>query len=250
MFNYNYKQASAIAFSSALPVEMKPFIDCCRIDKISAPGPFQVYSGHCGTLPVIALETGPGSERSLLAHKYLFSNFTISHIIVFGLAGAVGSGLTHGTIIKPDRAAHSRSLGEAVKLDPVANVSSWNGNVVDSGLVMEVERLYDIEDKKKINNPDVVIVDMESFSVASLAKEYGIAVSVVRVIADELAFDFGTGDKPMTKNGQFKSASASSVLQFKKLATLAARKNAGYLRCIIDTIHEQQSGYIPDWDIT
>ncbi len=243
MFDQMTEQTSNIVFSAALAPEVKPLVKLLSIDQIISPGPFTIYVGRYGSQPVIVLQTGSGSEGAILAHDYLISNFQVSHIIVFGFAGAVLAGLKPGDILIPNKAALN-NRGGVVALDSIYPIETWSGDVYNGGTTLQVDRLYDAEDKSRIENPDVVMVDMESYGIASLAKEHGIPVSVIRVIADDRGFNFHTGDKLIEKNGPFKGASLSSVARFKKLAVGAAKVNADYLHSLIKTDSAFGSGVI------
>jgi len=223
----NHRQFKYILLAAALPVELAPILEKIEVESsISGPGR-KLHMGSWNMRRVIALQTGAGSKRAADAVGSVLDAFEVSAILVLGLAGAVAPDLSVGAIVIPDKVASVENLEEKLLPDPLAAGVVNAPEVAHGGLLAQVDRPYGVADKTGLKKSGVTCVDMESYTIAALARWRGVRVSVVRSISDDADFDFGS--MRYQSDGGFEWDDQSTRAAFETAAKTAARTMAEFL---------------------
>jgi len=217
----NFQSEKVIGLSAAMPVEVTPVLDLFSETEVCSPGKFRVYKSLYKSIPIIIVETEQGRDRAAKAIEYLHENFHIRRLIGFGLAGAVAPQLRTGDVVAPDRVSRADRLEDFIALDPIEGIEKWSGKLTVGGLAVEADRPFYMNDKRAIANVGAVMVDMESYATASIAKKYNTPVSIVRAIVDESAYDMESIVKNKKRGPDYQN--------FKDMAKVSAGKNADCL---------------------
>ncbi|VAX19505.1 hypothetical protein MNBD_NITROSPINAE04-2462 [hydrothermal vent metagenome] len=229
----NFHSEKALGLCAALPVEVAPVLDLFSEIEVYSPGKFRIYKSLYKSMPIIIIETEQGRDRAAKAVEYLYENFHIRRLIGFGLAGAVAPQLRTGDVVAPDRVSRADRLEDFIALDPIDGIEQWNGKLIVGGLAVEVDRPYNINDKRAIAKTGAVMVDMESYATASIARKYNTPASIVRAIVDESDYDL----ESIVKNEK----RGPDYANFKDMAKTATRKNADCLVYALAKILENLS---------
>lgn len=229
----NFKSKSMIGLSAALPIETRPLLDLLPEIQVCSSGKLRIYKSSYKSMPIVIVETGIGRERTERAVEYLFENFNIRWQIGFGLAGAIAPQLRSGAVVSPDRISRAPRIEDFIPLDPIGGIEKWSGELICGGLAVETDKPFYTKDKKAVAKSGAVMVDMESYATASIAKRYNTPVSMARVILDEAGYDL----EPIIS----KEKQRPDYRNFMDMAKTSARKNANFLLYALDKILENHS---------
>ena len=125
----------------------------------------------------MAIATGVGTELAASSTRRLLDSVEVSHVIVFGIAGAVSDGMALGTIIRP-KAVVDGATGTAYApesrgdTDPHGTIWTTDKLITDPGVL------------GALRSRGVVALDMETAAIAAVCERSQIGWSVVRVISD------------------------------------------------------------------
>ena len=155
--------------------------------RILAKGP--IAAGELTHLPqdAMLLLSGIGANRARLAAETLLENGATA-LVSWGFAGGLDPGLSPGSLILPESILATdqsiyyvdpvwhESLGNQLK----SHVDLHRGTLAESTVVLD----SCAEKTALFHRTGAMAVDMESASIALVAKEAGIALMVIRAITD------------------------------------------------------------------
>lgn len=170
-----------------MPLELRAVVRAGRLRRTDgSSGPVR-HEGTVGRWRVAAGLTGIGTERAQAATVALLDATEPDHVVVVGIAGAVGRTHGLGDAIDPDRVVDAGS-GRAFTPHPLGALSGRHGTLVTGDeLVRDPARLAALE------ADGVVALDMETAAIAAVCEVRGVPWSVARAISD-VAGDDIVGD--------------------------------------------------------
>lgn len=222
---------SVTVLAAALDVETRPVLDMFGpFKELERTGGYKIHEGALNGRALVIMKTGVGADAATRAHRRVHEMFDVGHVIIFGIAGSLTADLRLGCVVAPDRVADVNKPDRALALDPLPPGGDHGDKVRFGGLALQVDRPYGAEDKQMISAPGAVMVDMESYTAALIAREHGALVSVARAISDGPEVEFDHGVDP----GEIRDPSRVSVRpigdpRFRRAARRAAMANAEFL---------------------
>jgi adenosylhomocysteine nucleosidase len=166
-----------LAFLCAMPIELRPLARRLSLRRARVEG-ISAYAGTCGGRPALALATGMGTALAAAATERLLDAATVSHVRVFGIAGAIDGATPVGTIVRPELTVAGASGRQFVP-----RAAGDGGRV--SGILWTTDELITGGDVlADLRARGVVALDMETAAIAEVCARRGVSWSVVRVISD------------------------------------------------------------------
>ena len=131
--------------------------------------------------PVVVTHTGPGPKNARQGVELLLGEFTIDHLLVAGVCGALSPGLKRFEIV-------ASSIDE----DWIASVTA--DRKYKKGTIATVPRmLLTARDKQRhwenLGKPENAVVDMETSVFEEVADRVGVPCLAIRVVLDEAGED-------------------------------------------------------------
>ena len=167
-----------LAFLCAMPMELRPLARRLSLRRARVEG-IAVYAGTCGGRPALALATGMGTILAAAATERLLGAAAVSHVQVFGIAGAADNATPVGTIVRPELTVDGASGRQFV---PRAAARGGGGL---SGILWTTDELITGGDVlADLRARGVVALDMETAAVAHVCEARGVTWSVFRAISD------------------------------------------------------------------
>ncbi|MHB0936001.1 MAG: 5'-methylthioadenosine/adenosylhomocysteine nucleosidase [Armatimonadota bacterium] len=155
-------------------------------------------------VPVVAVVSGVGKVNAAIATQILIDRFTVTHVLLAGVAGALGHGLSVGDIVIAREVAH-----HDVSREVLTENHPWLANIyipADNSMIEDCRRAASalmpkerfqigriitgeafIQGQKRQRLVDAfapLCVDMESASVAQTCYVNGIPFAVIRAMSD------------------------------------------------------------------
>lgn len=139
---------------------------------------------------ILVVYSGAGSVNAAAGAKLLIANGA-TRLISWGCAAALAMRLNPGDLILADKLIDAENIEHVVDLDwhshakktLEAYITVSSGNLADS-----VGIISSSKDKKQMHaKTGAVALDMESMSIAKVAKHHSLPVLVIRVIADPVS---------------------------------------------------------------
>lgn len=165
------------ALLAPMPLELRPVVRAARLSRSGRPGPVR-HVGAVGGWEVVAGLTGIGTARARAAAVAVLDATEVDHVVVVGIAGAVGATHGVGQAIAPVSVVDA-ATGRAFAPHPLGELVGLAGTLVTGDeLIRDAARLADLE------ADGVVALDMETAAVAEVCEERGVPWSVARAISD------------------------------------------------------------------
>jgi adenosylhomocysteine nucleosidase len=179
---------SRVAIVAALEREVWSLVKNWSISEREAGGRrFRFYES--GDLVVVC--GGIGAEAARRAAEAVIATYGPRVIYSAGFAGALDGGLKVADIVQPRRVVNA---GDGSSID----LGRGEGLLVSFGAVARPEQKARLRDSFGAQ-----AVDMEAAAVGRAAEARGVEFAVVKVISDELDFDFPSTERFVDSNGQF-----------------------------------------------
>jgi adenosylhomocysteine nucleosidase len=141
-------------------------------------------SFHTGTFAgrdVVATLTGIGPERAAQRAEELLARYDVEHLVVIGVAGAMGADVAVGDVVIPEVVV---DLADGAEFRP----SPGEATPTSGRLVTCAEYITDTEVLSRIRSEGATAIDMETAAIARVCEAQGCEWSVFRGISDD-AFD-------------------------------------------------------------
>lgn len=134
---------------------------------------------------------GIGAEAARRAAEAVITIYAPSVVYSVGFAGGLDSGLKVGEILRPRRVVNAGD-GSSVSTDRGEGVLVSFGSVASPAQKAKLRDSFGAQ-----------AVDMEAAAVARAAEARGVSFGAVKVISDELDFNFPSMERFIDSNGQF-----------------------------------------------
>lgn len=176
-----------VAVLAPMPLELRAVVRAARLRRAEGAREPVRHEGTVGGWRVVAGMTGIGTERAGAAALALLDAAPPDHVVVVGIAGAVGRAHGVGQPIDPDRVVDAAS-GRAFTPHPLGPLVGRHGTLVTGD-----ELVRDPVHLAALAAEGVVALDMETAAVAAVCESRGVPWSVARAISD-VAGDDVVGD--------------------------------------------------------
>lgn len=179
---------SRVAIVAALEREVRPLVKSWRVSEKEFSGQrFRFFEQ--GDLILVC--GGIGAEAARRAADAVIALYAPGVVYSTGFAGALDPALKVGNVVQPRRVVNAGD-GSSLTLD------HGEGVLVSFGSVASPAQKASLRDSFQAQ-----AVDMEAAAVARAAEARGARFAVVKVISDELDFDFPAMDRFVDSNGRF-----------------------------------------------
>ncbi len=169
-----------IALVCAMPMELTPLVKRLKLRKETVGG-VPLRTGALDGRPVVALHTGMGTDLATTSTERLLDAVTPSHLIVFGITGAVDDDVEIGALVRPAVVVHSETGAEHTPA-PLGG-EPMHGTMWTTNVMTPASELPALIAK------GVVSLDMETAAIADSCERRGVPWSVVRSISDRATDD-------------------------------------------------------------
>jgi adenosylhomocysteine nucleosidase len=163
-----------------MPSELKPLQKALSL-QADRKGLGAVHTGRHGARPVVAMLTGVGMARATRRTEDLLATGDVDHVVIIGVAGALGEGVRVGQVIVPEVVVDLHTRRE---LRP----SRLGDEVARGRLLTNDDFLTDPVDLARLREEGATAIDMETAAIAAVCEDHGCRWSVFRGISDD-AFD-------------------------------------------------------------
>jgi adenosylhomocysteine nucleosidase len=179
---------SRIAIVAALEREVRPLIRSWRVSEKEHEGRrFRFFEGD----HAIVVCGGIGTESARRAAEAVIVLYAPGIVYSAGYAGALDPALKVGDVFRPLR---------VIRAEDGSSVSLAEGQ----GVLVSYGQVASPEQKSKLRESfSALAVDMEASAVAHAAEVHGAEFAVIKVISDELDFDFPATDQFVDATGHF-----------------------------------------------
>jgi len=197
-----------LMIAAALEDELKPAKSLCRELRKFQGEKSRLWQGIRGRDPVCFLRTGVGPGRAAESLREAIRRAKPSRVLVIGYAGALEPGLRLGCLVAVRRALQfsldpEQPAWDRVRVDGEFELDGWESLVqaaesagigVRSGDTLTSSHVWGEPVHKRLLHErfGALIVDMETASLARVARAESIPLSCVRAVSDEAADSFLT----------------------------------------------------------
>jgi len=185
-----------------MPVELKAVVRVFGLQR-QASG---AYTGTIGGTEVVATTTGIGTRRARKATEAALAAGDIDHVIVAGIAGAVGTTHGVGDVVIPAVVVDGAS-GTRYTPAPLEGVAAAGAIWTSDILVTNSVRLAEL------GHDGITAVDMETAAVAAVCTSQQVPWSAFRGISDR-AGDGSVDDEVLAMTGPDGRPRARAVARF------------------------------------
>jgi hypothetical protein len=165
-----------VGFLAPMPSELRPLVRTASLQR-ERSSPFPLYRGQVGRSSIVAAKTGIGTRAAARAAERLLDSEPLDHLIVVGIAGAVGPAVAIGDVIIPTLVIDGLS-GEAYTPAPLEGLRASGILQTSDEFLAEPDRVARLEAR------GVIALDMETASIAAVCLRRKCPWSVVRAISD------------------------------------------------------------------
>ena len=159
-----------------MPSELRPVVKAFGLRRGRA-GSLDGHVGRVGEADVVATTTGIGTELATAAARRMLDGGDVDHVVVVGIAGAIGPTSVVPDVIVPEVVVDWPELREH-RPAPL-------GGLVGAGTIVTSDEYgYPPEVIADFIARGVVAVDMETVAVARVCVDAGVPWSAVRAISD------------------------------------------------------------------
>jgi adenosylhomocysteine nucleosidase len=182
------RNACRIAIVAALEREVRPLVKGWSVTRSERDGrTFTFFENH----GVVVVCGGIGTEAARRAAEAVIADYSPAVICSAGFAGALTPQLKAGSVLRPGRIVNA-SDGSSVSLD------GGEGVLITFGTIASPEQ------KRKLRESYAAqAVDMEAAAVAQAAEARGVRFAAIKVISDEVDFEFPSMERFVTVAGDF-----------------------------------------------
>ncbi len=179
---------SRVAIVAALEREVRPLVKSWRVSEREHGGrSFRFFENG----EAVLVCGGIGCEAARRAAEAVIAIFEPAGVYSVGFAGALDSSLKVGDIVRPERVVNACD-GSSVLLKD------------GQGVLISVDSVAGPKQKAKLRESyGAQAVDMEAAAVARAAELRGVSVEVIKVISDEIDFEFPSTEKFIDSSGNF-----------------------------------------------
>ncbi len=156
--------------------ELRPLVRALSLKRSGSGDPTLLY-GALDRMEIVATTTGIGTRAAAQAAERILDSGAIRHLVVVGVAGAIGPSVDVGDLVVPQFVV---DLSTGAQFQP-----SRLGAVEPRGkLATSDELLSDPAQAARLQRQGVIAVDMETAAIAAVCERRGCPWSVFRAISD------------------------------------------------------------------
>lgn len=215
----------SIAIVAALEREVRPLVKKWKVhDRVHDGRRFRFFQND----ETVLVCGGVGSVAARRATEAIIALFQPKVVYSAGFAGALDPGLNVPDILRPSRVINAGDASSTI-------VGGGTGVLVSFGSVASPEQKAKLRDSFSAQ-----AVDMEAASVAQAAETRGVAFGVVKVISDDIDFEFPAMERFVDSGGRFSEVRFSiyaairpwlwsQVIRLARNSDRAAHALSGYL---------------------
>jgi len=179
---------SRVAIVAALEREVRPLVNKWRVSEIEHGGrQFRFFASG----EVVLVCAGIGAAAARRAAEAVIAIFEPRLIYSAGFAGALDSKLRVGDVVHPQRVTNA---GDGSSI----TVSGGDGMLVSFASIASPEQKHKLGESF-----GAVAVDMEAAAVGRAAEARGVEFDVIKVISDEIDFEFPSMERFVDSDGRF-----------------------------------------------
>ena len=195
-----------LAFLAPMPSELRPLVKALSLRRAPGEGDPPTYVGTLGDDDVVATLTGIGVERAARRAEAVVIEHEPDHLLVIGVAGALGSDITIGDVVVPDVVI---DVADGAEFRPhAAAATAGGGTLYTSG-----DFLTDRDVLAGLRAAGGTAIDMETAAIARVCSARGCAWTVYRGISDD-AFDPTVDERILALARPDGSADLGAVARF------------------------------------
>lgn len=173
-----------VALLAPMPLELRPVVRAAGLRPAPDLAGRRHFAGAVGDRPVLAVTTGIGTRLATEAAEAVLEltvgrGGRIEHVVVVGVAGAVGRRHSVGERIRPSVVRDAGS-GQSFVPHPVGPP----GDRQDGALLTGDELIRDPRRLAALEREGVIALDMETAAIAATCEAQGVRWSVFRAISD------------------------------------------------------------------
>ncbi len=164
-----------VGLLTPMPSELRPVVKAFGLRKIVVDGT-EVHAGTVGSVAVVAMKTGMGTERARRATERLLDTMAVDHVMVVGIAGGMGPSAV-GDVLFP-AVVVDKDSGREYAPNALPGVTPAGKLVTHDDFDMGPD------EHARLVADGFIAVDMETAAIAAVCETRGCAWSAVRVISD------------------------------------------------------------------
>ena len=182
----------------ALMQEVEGLREGLHLRELARPLSGRLFTGDCSGEEIIVAQTGMGRARAEAVTRLLLDRYPLTALICVGFGGALSPCLKAGDIVlchqlrclthapDPPLLADARLLQAT---DSARGGMKGQAQIVVGGGITADRLITEPKEKKALGESFAsIVVDMESYWVARLAKDKGLPFFAIRAISDEMTF--------------------------------------------------------------
>ena len=230
-----------IAILAPMRIELRPLVTPLGLGRSRGLEPEFLW-GSAGRIEVVAALTGVGMLAGAQRAAQILDATSPDHLIVVGIAGGIGEGVSVGDLIVPDRVLNV-DTGEILRPAPLGD-RPQRGTLASSDALLEAP-----EEAERLMMQGVVAIDMETAAIAAVCELRACPCSVFRAISDRadngttdaavLALVDSNGDTNLVSVARFVLKRPRRIPQLIRLgrgANAAARAAAGAVTAALESL--------------
>lgn len=171
----------------ALPLECAPLLERLQRVRHYDGGEYRFHGGRYDQRRLVIVESGAGSSRAQRAARALIEAHRPDWIISYGFAGALIPELRIGDVILGQYIRHPHAPPLHIEM----RFSQPHGSGWRAGDVLTLDHLVRTLDEKRLlaQNHPAICIDMESYGVVTVCRDFQCRCLVIRAISDDMSQD-------------------------------------------------------------
>ena len=181
-----YHRPTFVGLLTPMPSELRPVVKAFDLRKIVLEGA-EMHAGTVGSVAVVAMKTGMGTERAGRATEQLLDSTAVDHVMVIGIAGGMGPSAV-GDVLFPAVVVDKDSGREYAP-------HALPGVQLAGKIVTHDDFDMGPDEHARLVADGFIAVDMETAAIASVCEARECDWSAVRVISDLVGVTPGRRDR-------------------------------------------------------
>ncbi len=166
-----------VAVIAAMPMELRPLVRTLSLHQAPDDGPVRRFEGAAGTVEVVGIATGIGTQRARAATEALIASAEPDRVVCIGIAGALDREAEIGSLVVPEVVIDGDTGTELRPRTPTGRVAHGKLHTSDE-FIVDPERLGELR------AAGVVALDMETAAIGDVCERHGLPWMVLRAISD------------------------------------------------------------------
>ncbi len=167
---------SRVLLLAPMRSELRPIVKKLSLKRSGVAGD-SVYEGLAGPVEVVAATIGVGPAVAARTTERLLGSGSFDHVVVSGIAGAIGRGLSIGDVLVPEKIVDAATEAEY-------RPSQMEGVELKGTILTTAELITDPDSVERLRRSGVEAVEMEGAGVGEVCTRLAIPWTVFRSISD------------------------------------------------------------------